>query len=418
MKKYLITIFILSLLSTPAAADWSPDGVAMRTIEHGRVNGGIYIGGGHGREYTTTYTQNFTVPDGTVKWARLWVSAKDTIWINVTLNGHQLGNYTDPRSDPKVYGCYLEDRSMYWAYYDNAAKCIVNGTNTATADLGTRVGLNTKSWGMALLVVYEGGDSPEPLEYWVNEGNPLLHGNHPPFAAHRNTTDTSFENVTDPDTVTDAVLWTIYIWGSEENEQEQPDALRFNLDRIAVDASDGAGGDEHGRRWRGACFDMEKWDVIHSLARDNIVAFDRGDDSILCPVGAVLVLKRGSETQVADRTEHSGLQIQPAVSLEITPDAPDFRVPAPGRQSEIHVLTLSNTGTSGITVTAWVSDTAADPYVDELLLDSDNWQAYSGSIAKGRAVAVSAVVNVPQDCTGVEIQGGKLIFWAEIGEIL
>lgn len=72
MKKYLITIFTLSLLITPAAADWSPDGVAMHTIEHGTVNGGIYIEGGHGMEYTTSYTQNFTMPNGTVKWARLY----------------------------------------------------------------------------------------------------------------------------------------------------------------------------------------------------------------------------------------------------------------------------------------------------------------------------------------------------------
>ncbi len=414
MKKFLIMIFTFFTLCTPAAAGWSPDGVAMHTIEHGMVNGGIYIGGGHGREYTTTYAQNFTVPDGTVKWARLYVSAKDTTWMNVTLNGHQLGNYTDPGSDPEVYGCYLEDRSMYWAYYDNAAEWIVNGTNTATAYLGTRVGLNTKSWGMVLVVVYEGGDNPELLEYWVNEGNPLLHGEHPPFAAHRNTTDTYFENITDLNTVTSAALQTIYIWGSEESELQQSDTLWFNLDQIAVDASDGAGTDEHGRKWRGACFDLNKWDVTHNLARDNTVTFDRGEDSILCPVGAVLVLNRESESRESGRTEHPGLQIQPAVSMEITPDAPDFGVFAHGMQSTEHVFTLSNTGTCNITVTASVTNSAADLYVDRLLLDSDNWQAYSGTIIKGRAVDVSAVVDLPSDCTGVEAQGGKLIFWAEI----
>jgi hypothetical protein len=228
MNKYLITIFTLIILSTPAAADWSPDGVAMRTIEHGTVNGGIYIGGGHGREYTTAYTQNFTVPNGTVKWARLYVSAKDTPWINVSLNGHQLGNYTDPRSDPEVYGCYLEDRSMYWAYYDNAADWIVNGTNTATANLGSEVGLNTKSWGIMLIAVYEGGDSPEFIEYWINEGNPLLHGDHLPFHAHHNITNTSFADITDLNDVTAAALWTAYIWGSEESELQPHDTLWFN----------------------------------------------------------------------------------------------------------------------------------------------------------------------------------------------
>jgi hypothetical protein len=410
MKKYLITIFTLFLLSTPAASDWSPDGVAMYTTKHGTVNGGIYIEGGHGMEYTTSYTQNFTVANGTVKWARLYVSTKDTPWLNVSLNGHLLGNYTDLASNPKVYANYkTDDHSMYWSYFDNAAEWIVNGSNTATANLGSKVGLNTKSWGIMLIAVYEGGDEPEHIEYWVNEGNPLLHGDHPPFVAHRNTTNTSFAEINDQGDVTDAALWTAYIWGSEESELQPHDTLWFNSDMIAEDASDGAGTDDQGSSWRGACFDLDKWNVTHSLTQDNVVSFDRGWDSLLCPVGAVLVLKRAESGRIVqlDAT------ILPAVSLEVNPDAVDFGTLAPGGQSDTQMLTLSSAGSCTIAVTASVTDSAADLFVDGLLLDSDSWSAFSRSIANGGAVNAGLVLDVPDEYAGVGTQEGVLIFWVE-----
>ena len=409
MKKHLLTILTLIILSQTALADWNPDGVPLQTIKHGTVNGGIYVGGGHGMEYTTSYTQDFSVPNGTVKWARLYVSAKDTPWINTSINGHLLGNYTNLATNPKVYANYIQDHSTYWAYYDNADEWIVNGTNTATADLGTRVGLNTKSWGIMLLVVYEGGDNPEPIEYWVNEGNPLLHGDHPPFTAYNNITNTSIGPI-DMTGVTDAELWTAYIWGSEESEMQPHDTLLLNLDMIADDASDGAGFDDQGNSWRGACFDLEKWDVTHSLALDNIVSFDRGGDSLLCPVATVLVLKRAS----ASHAVHLATRILPDVSLNVNPGSLDFGTLAPGEQSGLQMLTLSNTGTSTFTVTANITDTATGLYLDGVLLNSDKWSAFSRPIVNGTVVSTGVVLDIPVDFTGIGIQNGTLIFWAEM----
>jgi hypothetical protein len=411
-EDYLHPVLAVLTLHTEAEV-WIQDGVSLHTIEHGTVNGGIYVGGGHGMEYTTTYTQNFTMPNGSVEWARLYVSAKDTPWINVSLNGHLLGNYTDLTSNPKVYANYKPDRGMYWAYYDNAAEWIVNGSNTATANLGSEVGLNTKSWGIMLIAVYEGGDEPEHIEYWVNEGNLLLHGDHLPFVAHRNTTNTLFADINDLDDVTDAALWTAYIWGSEESELQPHDTLWFNSELIADDASDGAGTDDQGSSWRGACFDLDKKNVTHSLARDNVVSFDRGGDSLLCPVGAVLVLKHGSETAASGRTVQLGATILPAVSLEVNPDAVDFGTLAPGGQSNTQMLTLSNAGSCTIAVTASVTDSAADLFVDGLLLDSDSWSAFSRSIANGGAADAGVVLDVPDEYAGVGTQEGVLIFWAE-----
>ena len=356
----LLSIHPVLAVSTPhtQTKGWNPDGVLLQTIKHGTVNGGIYISGGHGMEYTTSYTQNFTVPNGTVKWARLYVSAKDTPWLNVSLNGHLPGNYTDLASNPNVYSNYkTDDHGMCWAYYDNVADYLVNGSNTATADLGSGVGLNTKSWGIMLIAVYEGGDSPELIEYWVNEGNPLLHGDHLPFAWHHNTTNTSFENITDVNNVTNATLWTVYIWGSEESEPEPHDTLWFNSNLVAEDASDGAGADDQGNSWRGACFDLDKWNVTRSLAQDNVVLYDRGEDSILCPVGAVLVITRSSESTASSQAVHPDKQILPFGSPEVTPDTLDIGILAQEWQSDAQMLTSVTPGNLDFSAQAGGSDT-------------------------------------------------------------
>ena len=364
----IIVIALLQLLSIhPVQAvstlhtetkGWNPDGVLLQTIKHGTVNGGIYVGGGHGMEYTTSYTQNFTVPNGTVKWVRLYVSAKDTPWLNVSLNGHLLGNYTDLTNNPKVYSNYkTDDHGMCWAYYDNVDEWIVNGTNTAMADLGSRVGLNTKSWGILLIAVYEGGDSPELIEYWVNEGNPLLHGDHPPFAWHHNTTNTSFADISDVNNVTNATLCTAYIWGSEESDPEPHDTLWFNSNLVAEDTSDGAGTDDQGNSWRCACFDLVKWDVTLSLDQNNVVLYDRGEDSILCPVGAVLIVKRSSESTASSRAVHLDEQILPLGSPEVTPDTLDIGILAQEWQGDTQMLTSVTPGNLNFSAQAGGSDT-------------------------------------------------------------
>ena len=350
-------VLAVSILHTEMEC-WNPDGIPLHTIKHGTVNGGIYVGGGHGMEYTTSYSQHFTVPNGTVKWARLYVSTKDTSWLNVSLNGHLLGNYTDLASNPKVYSNYKTDyHGMYWTYYDNVAEFIIDGRNTATANLGSRIGLNTKSWGIMLIGVFEGGDNPESIEYWVNEGNPLLHGGHPPFSWHHNATNTSFTNISDVNNVTNATLWTAYIWGSEESEPEPHDTLWFNSNLVAEDASDGAGTDDQGNSWRGACFDLEQWNVTSSLARDNVVLYKRGEDSILCPVGAVLVLVRSSKSAAASRAVDLDGQNQPHESLKVTPDITEIDIFDKEWQSDVQMLTSVTPGNLNFSAQVGGSDT-------------------------------------------------------------
>ncbi len=406
INRYTIALLsiITCLLAAPAMADYSPDGFPLRTVEHG-IAGGIYVGGGHGREFTTAYTQSFIVPNGTVRWARLYVSAKDTPWINVSFNGHMLGNYTNLANNSKVYANYKEDQSMYWAYYDNVADHIVNGSNTATANLGIVSG-KSKSWGIVLLAAYEGGDAPELIEYRVNEGNPLLHGDQFPFVAHRNTTNTSFEHV-DITGIIEATLWTGYIWGSEADN----DTLFFNSQLIAVNASDGGGIDDVGNVWRTACFDLEKWDVSNRLARDNVVSFDRGGDDILSPVLAVLVLKRGTMT-AANQTVQLGASIRAAVAIEVTPSSINYGELAPGQTSAGNNLTVKNKGSGSINVSAEVTDNAENLFVRGVLLNESLWNLYSAVIPRNGDDKPAAKLHVPEDYVGVGSKEGTLVFWA------
>nr|QNO58267.1 hypothetical protein BFNMBJLP_00001 [Methanosarcinales archaeon ANME-1 ERB7] len=66
----------------------------METGTNGSINGGVFIGY-EPWNGTTTLTSNFEVPNGTVKWARLYTgiwAGRETHegWVNVTFNGHEL----------------------------------------------------------------------------------------------------------------------------------------------------------------------------------------------------------------------------------------------------------------------------------------------------------------------------------------
>jgi hypothetical protein len=395
------------MLYPSSAAGWSQDGTPLQTIEHGMISGGIYVGGGHGRVFTTTYTQNFIVPNGTVKWARLYASAKDIPWINVTFNGHPLGNYTNLTSNPKVYANYKEDKSMYWAYYDNVADHIVNGNNTATAYLGSIGGASPKSWGIMLIAAYEDGDAPEFIEYWVNEGNPLLHGDQAPFVEPRNITNTSFDHV--GTRTINATLWTGYIWGSEY--EEPYDTLFFNSELIAVNASNGGGIDDLGNVWRAACFDLEKWD-INNLEENNVVQYDRGGDDLLSPVLAVLVLKHRTISQ-ANQTVHLGASIRPAIAIEVTPSSINFGELSPGETSSGKNLNVVNRGGCSINVSAEVTDDSENLFVDGMLLNDKLWSLYSAVIPTYGTDAPDVKLHVPDNYAGVGSKEGTLMFWAK-----
>jgi len=108
-----------------------------------------------------------------------------------------------------------------------------------------------------------------------------------------------------------------------------------------------------------------------------------------------------------------GATILPAISIEVTPGTLDFGTLAPGHSSSELILSINNTGGSKVTLTADVTDTAANLYVSGMLLNSGIWNAYSAEVLKSAIVDTAVVLDVPGDYAGVGTQEGTLIIWAE-----
>ena len=108
-----------------------------------------------------------------------------------------------------------------------------------------------------------------------------------------------------------------------------------------------------------------------------------------------------------------GATILPAISIEVTPGTLDFGTLAPGHSSSELILSINNTGGSKVTLSADVTDTAANLYVRGMLLDSGIWNAYSTEVLKNAIVDTAVILDVPGDYAGVGTQEGTLIIWAE-----
>ena len=107
------------------------------------------------------------------------------------------------------------------------------------------------------------------------------------------------------------------------------------------------------------------------------------------------------------------VDIIPAVGLVVTPGSIDFGVLSAGETGGEHTITIENTGGFNIDVTADVTDTANNLFVDGLLLDSGVWSAYNTSIAATDSDTAVALLEVPVDYIGVGDKEGTLVFWAQ-----
>ena len=79
--------------------EWQGDGTPLFNIAKGSVNGGVFVGGGHGLTYENPYIEYFKVPGGMVQYARLYIpewnyNPGDT--LDVTVNGNVLKISSEP----------------------------------------------------------------------------------------------------------------------------------------------------------------------------------------------------------------------------------------------------------------------------------------------------------------------------------
>ena len=276
---WLACALILALTAAPAAAIYDFDGIPLDNVKHKTINGGVYVDGGHGLEYPD-YTQDFTVPAGTIKYAKLYVGVwggneEYTGTIDTTFNGVNLGSKSLLGENDINTDVYVSGFGTYWVSYD-VTDDATSGSNTATAiTSGT---IDGRIYGIVLVAVYEDDSQPQ-IEYWINEGN-----ENPNDKTPKNTAATSFDGAIDTSNVGSATLWTSYI----ASKTGDADTLSMNGNLIATDAANGGAG---------SYFDVDEWDVTSIVTSSgNMLEFNRGTGTSLHPTIAVLVVSPEAST--------------------------------------------------------------------------------------------------------------------------
>ena len=252
----LITAILLAIYQFAPRSGWQGDGTPLYTIAEGRVNGGVYVKGGHGLTYENPYQEYFEVPDGVVTYARLYIpvwnfDTGDT--LDVTVNGNVLKS-----SEPDYLAAWGIANYCY-----NVTGYVQSGLNEVAINYNNPGG---GPYCVMLVAVYENPDMP-PVCFWINEGNYAL-----AYSSKTDTTTTAFSNTLPGK---NAVLHTLMIAGTEG----EIDELYFDSKLIGSDV---------GRSKSGKYFDLDMFEITPGKA-ESTLRFERGDEGYLHPIAAVLV---------------------------------------------------------------------------------------------------------------------------------
>jgi hypothetical protein len=295
MKKIDVTtvvaiVLLCIFLCTPALAVYNYDGFPVETRLSGTVNGGVFI------DYepwdgTTNLTLTAEVPNGTVKWARLYVGTwggteNDEGWVNVTFNGFHDRNGLGPihlqGGDDTNPNVWCSGHGKHWMYYNVTNLTTAGSTNGAhysviNGTLDTTYG--GRCYGIVLVVVYGGGDNPKNIQYWINDGSDGLHAG--PYPPEHNRVTTAFDGVVDVANVTRAHLTMVHLTAYDP---ACSNCLQFNdnpLNTSMVDSN---------------TFELNTWDVTgYVAASGNNAWYSRGEDGSISVTNAILLLERDSK---------------------------------------------------------------------------------------------------------------------------
>ena len=285
----IVTIAVLAclLLCTPALADYDFDGFPVVTRTNGTVNGGVFIGSvGWTGEYAPL-SASFNVPDGTVKWARLYTgiwggNPTNTGWVNVTFNEiydeNGLGPIHLQGEDDTNPNVWCSGNGKYWMWYNVTNLTNAGQINTAKTSK-VNGSIDGRIYGIVLVVVYEGGDNPKNIQYWINDGSDAVHyayGPHP----EKNVGTTYFNGTVEIANVTKANLTMVHLTGYSP---PCSNCLKFNgheLNTSMVDSN---------------TFELNSWDVSGYVnASGNNVWYSRGKDEYVNVANTILVVERES----------------------------------------------------------------------------------------------------------------------------
>jgi hypothetical protein len=293
--KIAVLPIILCLSAVMATASYSYDGYSLNTTSSGSVYGGVFVSYGDNAGLplspgTLTFTTNYSVPAGNVKFGRLYVgiwgsNQANTGWVNTTLNNVVVGNISlggEADSNPTYSegtNVYSSGNGVWWVSYNVKDNITMGAINTATARTGGTI--DGRVYGIVLATAYNDTDGAGLVtQYWINEGNFNLHGNSSEPTVLDNTTALFNGNLDSK--YANAKLNTVYLTGTPG----EPDYLYFNavqdyhrLHQLGDDGNETIGSDDIARASTGNYFDFPSFDVTHLVSpNNNFASYWRGHD--------------------------------------------------------------------------------------------------------------------------------------------
>lgn len=296
-RKYLGLGLVLAivLVITPATADYNFGGWPLQTRASGTVNGGVFI------DYvpwnsSTHLMLSTTVPNGTVKLAYLYTGIWGTNeyksgWVNVSFNDvadrNELGPVHLQGAEDVNPHVWCTTRGKHWMVYNVSGLVKMGAVNTATVSM-INGSIDGRVYGIVLIVVYEGGDKPRVIQYWINDRHDALHYEifWPPLAAHDSGT-TDFAGTVDVANLTKATLTMVHLTAYEDEITRKKgcceECLRFNerkQNTTMVDSN---------------TFELNSWNVREQVNSSGNTAWytrldEDCDDHYMSITNAILVL--------------------------------------------------------------------------------------------------------------------------------
>ncbi|MFQ6119230.1 MAG: CARDB domain-containing protein, partial [Methanosarcinales archaeon] len=291
----ILPLIIISAFCTIATANYNYEGFFLKDhlVASGTIKGGVYVEGGHGLA-NPPYTQKFSVPNGTVQFARMYVGVWGTGdgigWVSANLNSREISNLTlknKEDTNPNVYSS--GSGGSYWIGYNVTEYVISGAINTATVNTGNIYSFDGRVYGIVLVVVYEDLSMSE-VQYWITEGKDALYkagAGGKPEAPARDSTTIPFNGTIK--SFESATLWTVYTSGDKTNP-DTGDKAWFNGNLLGTDIANESNGDS---------FDLVQFDVTEYLSEENNeVKYSREDEDYLNVVNAILVV--GKQEEIPD----------------------------------------------------------------------------------------------------------------------
>ena len=414
MKK-IIFILLLFIFIPAVQASYSYDGIPFTIASQGTVNGGVYIDGGHGMEFPP-YSQRFDVPDGHIRWARLYVGiwgGKEEYegWVQVDMNGKSMDKVPLLGINDDSTNVYCSGHGVYWVYYD-VTDIVMNGENaviieTSQVEPGNK--LDGRVYGAVLAAVYEDKNAPG-ITYEIYDGNVNLHSGGWSGKQEDVNYETSvfFNDMRNQDSPSEAELTVVYLTSSKG----LPDYLLFNGNQLGstpqylldmgyhtgvTDIANEVSGDAcSGSGIQTSYFDIEYFDVLEYTQTDNVLIFLSGRDldgdgkigdnegeDYLHPVFTSLVLKHrtatnsGPDLSIEVEIDENNLIEENDVEIPVLIGNPGgvyegsvkIRLDVDGSEASTTDVNMDASGVIRSTIN-WHA--AAGPHLLEIIVDPEN----------------------------------------------